>query len=246
MSDASTSVIPSDWDIPDGIRSRVGDGAGRQRALAEEGHLLLILRELPSAIETVRVAKVFWRTPNGIWRADVAGRPGGFEVLQEHLQAFHRILQALDTRVDASASAQDFFAVLQYATPLSRAARNLHRALQEARDAIHERELITLRDTAGELERLAELVVLDAQNGLGYTAARNAEEQARNGQRALDAQHKLNILAALFFPATAIGSILGTNLQSGLEHEATLLFWFIFLAAFAVGVGTVRWLTRTS
>ncbi|MBK8697659.1 MAG: hypothetical protein IPN17_36770 [Deltaproteobacteria bacterium] len=49
----------------------------------------------------------------------------------------------------------------------------------------------------------------DARNALEYTVARNTEAQAANGQRAVEAQHRLNLLAALFFPVTAIGLMLG-------------------------------------
>ena len=229
-------VIPDAWQVPNRIRQRVGVQAGRQRAIVEEGHLLLIVHELPKDDEVTRAAKLFWRAPDGTWRASGAGQSGGLPVLKRHLETVQQALHQLDARVDGGKSAQDFFTVLNAATPLQRSARNLHKALQEAREGVDDREIIALRDSAGDLERAAELLVGDARNALEYTVARNAETQAANGQRAVDAQHRLNLLAALFFPVTAIGSILGTNLHTGIEHAPPAVFWLVLVLAFASGL----------
>lgn len=228
-------VIPEGWSVPNRIRQRVGVQAGRQRAIVEEGHLLLIVHEVPREDDTARTAKLFWRAPDGGWRASGAGQSPGLPVLKRHLEAVQQALHQLDARVDAGKTAQDFFQVLNAATPLQRAVRNLAKALQEARDGVDDREIIGLRDSAGDLERAAELLVSDARNAMEYTVARNAEVQAATAQRAVDAQHKLNLLAALFFPVTAIGSILGTNLHTGLEHLPPALFWLVLLLAFGTG-----------
>jgi hypothetical protein len=228
-------VIPDAWQVPARVRQRVGVQAGRQRAIVEEGHLLLIVHELPKDDEATRAAKLFWRAPDGAWRASGAGQSNGLPVLKRHLEAIQQAIHQLDARVDAGKSAQDFFTVLNAATPLQRLSRNLHKALQEAREGVDDREVIALRDTAGDLERGAELLVGDARNALEYTVARNAEAQAANGQRAVDAQHRLNLLAALFFPVTAIGSILGMNLRTGMEHAHPAVFWVVLVLAFASG-----------
>lgn len=231
----SRSVIPDAWQVPNRIRQRVGAQAGRQRAIVEEGHLLLIVHELPKEDEVERAAKLFWRAPDGTWRATGAGQSSGLPVLKRHLESYQQALHQLDGRVDAGKTAQDFFNVLNAATPLQRSTRNLHKALQEAREGVEDRDIITLRDTAGDLERTAELLVGDARNALDFTVAKNAEAQAANGQRAVDAQHRLNLLAALFFPVTAIGSILGMNLRTGLEHASPAVFWVVLAAAFGCG-----------
>jgi hypothetical protein len=230
------SVIPEGWSVPERIRQRVGTHAGRQRAIVEEGHLVLVVHEPPKNDEISRPARLFWRAPDGSWRATGAGSSSGLPVLKRHLEALQQTIVKLDARVDSGQSAKDFFEVLHAATPLQRTTRNLHRALQEARDAIDVRELIALRDTAGELERAAELLVGDARNGLDFTIAKNAEEQARSAQRAAEAQHRLNLLAALFFPITAIGSIMGINLKTGLESAPPALFWAVLATALAVGI----------
>jgi hypothetical protein len=228
-------VIPDAWQVPARIRQRVGVQAGRQRAIVEEGHLLLILHELPKDDEVTRPAKLFWRAPDGTWRATGAGQSSGLPVLKRHLETVHQALVQLDDRVDAGKTAQDFFTVLNAATPLHRTSRNLHKALQDARDAVDDREIIALRDSANDLERAAELLVGDARNGMEFTVARNAEAQAANGQRAVEAGHKLNLLAALFFPVTAIGSMLGMNLRTGMEQAPPVVFWLVLVLAFASG-----------
>ncbi len=228
-------VIPDAWQVPARIRQRVGVQAGRQRAIVEEGHLLLIVHELPKDNEVTRAAKLFWRAPDGTWRASGAGQSSGLPVLKRHLETMQGALHQLDARVDAGKTAQDFFTVLNDGTPLQRSARNLHKALQEAREGVDDREIIALRDSAGDLERAAELLVGDARNALEFTVAKNAETQAANGQRAVDAQHKLNLLAALFFPVTAIGSILGMNLRTGMEGASPVVFWAVLVMAFGSG-----------
>lgn len=228
-------VIPDGWQVPARIRQRVGAQAGRQRAIVEEGHLLLVLHELPKDGEIDRAAKLFWRAPDGAWRATGAGQSSGLPVLHRHLDTYKQAITALDARVEAGKTAQDFFAVLNEATPLQRSARNLHAALQEAREGVDDREIISARDTAGTLERGAEILVSDARNALDYTIAKNAEAQAASSRQAVEAQHKLNLLAAMFFPITAIGSMLGTNLHTGLEHAPPALFWGVVVAALVVG-----------
>jgi hypothetical protein len=230
------SVIPEAWQVPERIRRRIGAQAGRQRAIVEEGHLVLVVHEPPKENEITRPARLFWRAPSGDWRATGAGNSSGLPVLKRHLEALQRTLVELDTRVDSGTTAKDFFEVLHAATPLQRTTRNLHRALQEARDALDAPEIIALRDSAGDLERAAELLVGDARNGLDFTIARSAEEQAGSAQRAAEAQHRLNLLAALFFPITAIGSIMGINLKTGLEGAPPALFWGVLVSALAVGV----------
>ncbi len=239
-------VIPESWQVPPRFRQRMGAQAGRQRAMVDSGHLLLVLHEVPRPDGNERLAKLFWRAPEGTWKATGGGSGDGLPVLKRHLEAFQTALTALDTQVDKGQSAQDFFAVLNAATPLQRTTRNMHKALQEARDGVEDKDVITLRDQGGELERAAEILVSDARNGMEYSIARNAEAQAATGVRAVEAQHKLNLLAALFFPVTAIGSILGINLRTGLEGSSPLVFWAVLVAAFGVGFAVRSSLGRPS
>jgi hypothetical protein len=202
--------------------------------MVDSGHLLVVLHEVPEHDETERKGRLFWRAPNGDWRA--TGTPGkGLPALKAHLDSFRDFIHENDEKVDDAKNAQGLYLVLRAMTPVARATRNMARALQEAREGIDDRELISLRDTAGELERSAELVVTDAQNALEYLETKAAEEQTVLAKKAADAQHRLNLIAALFFPVTALGSILGTNMHTGLEGHPPYVFWAVFFGAFATG-----------
>jgi len=96
--------------------------------------------------------------------------------------------------------------------------------------------LISLRDMANDIERSVELVHADAKNGLEYTIAKRTEEAADLSERIAKSGHRLNLLAALFFPVTAVGTMFGMNLTHGLEDAAApLMFWVVLVLAFAVG-----------
>lgn len=228
-------VIPEAWQVPQRFRQRIGAHAGRQRAMLDGGHLLLILHDVPKPGDDTRAARLFWRAPDGSFKAKES-RGDGLPSLKRHVEAFKAAVQDLDDRVDRAQRADEIYQVLRAATPLSRTTRNLHKALQEAREGVEDRELISLRDLAGEIERTAELVVTDAKNALDYLEAKAAEEQAGFAKKAAEAQHRLNLLAAMFFPITAIGSVLGIELTKGLEDQGAWLFWSIVVSALVIGV----------
>lgn len=215
---------------------RLGSSAGRQRAMTHGGHLLLILHAVPKAGEPDREAAIFWRTPQAVWKGAGAGR-GGLPTLRKLLEQYQQSIDALESQVDRAVRASDYFEVLQQSAPTSRSARNLCKALQAAREAIKEDSMIiSLRDAANDIERAAELVHADANNGLEYTIAKRTEEAADLSERIAKSGHRLNLLAALFFPVTALGTMFGMNLTHGLEDAGTpLVFWAVLAIAFAVG-----------
>ena len=47
ISPPPASPLPKSWEIPDAIRNRLGREAGPQRAMLEEGHLLVIAHRMP-------------------------------------------------------------------------------------------------------------------------------------------------------------------------------------------------------
>ena len=99
-----------------------------------------------------------------------------------------------------------------------------------------DRDIIVARDAAGDIERAFELLQADAKNGLDFTAAQKAELQSQRSYEMAQSAHRLNILAALFFPVTAISSIFGMNFSSGLESiHGTWLFWGIIGSGFLSG-----------
>jgi hypothetical protein len=230
-------LLPHNWTIPDRIRARLGVQAGRQRAMLHEGHLLLVLHDLPKPEDASRRASFFWRAPDGTWKSAGAAVKGGVQALRTHVDTFTAAAHALEERVDRSTRAADFFAVIQEVTPVLRAARNLHRTLQEAREGCPEdRDLISIRDQAYETERELDIVYTDAKNGLDFTIAQRAEEQAALAEQINRASHKLNLLAAMFFPITALGGILGMNLEHGFERRhAPWLFLLVVAGALLLG-----------
>lgn len=226
--------LPKTWKLPESIVIRLGREAGPQRAIAEEGHLLLILHEVPDADAPERRPSLFWREPAGEWHSSGGGKP--LTSLQELLRNYSDRLQKIEVTEDKASTASEYHRVLEEAAPVLRASRGLHRALQQAREQVKaDRDLISFRDEAAGIERTAELLLQDAQFGLSFTAARQAEAQAASAQRSARFAHKLNILAALFLPLTAIASLFGMEIQSGIGNVPGN-FWMIAVTGIVLGV----------
>jgi Mg2+ and Co2+ transporter CorA len=233
-----SKFVPSTWqDFPPVLAARFGLKAGKQRAMVHEGHLVLVLHHPPKASEVERRAAIFWRNPSGAWKAGGEAK-GGLGALKALVESFTKEAVALETTLESAKLAADYFRVLQEVAPRLRSARGLHRTLQEAREALKsEAELISLRDQAYEAERTFELVQQDASAGLDFTTARRAEEQAALQERIARSSHRLNLIAALFLPISALGGIFGANLSHGLETAgAPFLFWAFVAVAIVLGL----------
>lgn len=240
----SSSLIPADWAVPAIFRRRLGTRAGRQRAMVADGHLLLVLNELPQPGGFRRGSALFWRDPQGKWRSTLSVE--GLRALQRLVESYAQTAQGLEERLDKEEdSAALLHEVVSRCVPLARSARNLHHALQEARQAIDDPELINLRDLAGEAERTLELVREDAKVGLEFLLARKSEVQAEQATRIAAAGHRLNLLAAIFLPVTALGAIFGMNLHHGFEGAGPVLFWFITVLAGVAGGLLLGWMRRS-
>jgi Mg2+ and Co2+ transporter CorA len=50
------------------------------------------------------------------------------------------------------------------------------------------------------------------------------------------AGHRLNFLAAIFLPLTAVASVFGMSLPSGLENSPTWVFWSVLLFGLLLGI----------
>lgn len=237
-------LLPHDWRVPAAFRDRLGDAAGRQRAMAAEGHLLLVLHEPPTPGAADRAAWLFWRDPTGDWRCSPRGV--GPQALERHVRAFAERAGELEARWQSAATAADYFSLLRLVAPLHRTVRNLHAALQQARElAPEDRDLINLRDQAGEVERSVELLHGDARNGLDFTVAREAERQADRTREMAVAAHRLNLLAATFFPVATLGAVFGMNLAHGLEGWVTPAhFWAVLGLGLVAGAVTARFIAR--
>lgn len=231
-------IVPDYWALPDNLRKRLGDRAGRQRVVAEAGHAVLVLHRVPRAHERTRHPVVFWRKPTGEWNVD----PGtdSIQSLIEHVESYAEALEELEERIEHAKRATEFFTILQRAQPLVRATRNMHAAINQLKELCATtpliEELVGVRDRAYELERWADFVAADAENGMEFMVAQHAEETADLSVRIASETHRLNLLAAVCLPVTALGAILGMNLTSGLEMlPQPVVFWVIVAAAFGFG-----------
>lgn len=237
----SKSLLPPGWEVPAEFRKRLGDKIGRQRTMDADGHLLLVLHACPSIEEGDRRGRFFWRKPDGTWTGNESS--GGINTLPKHLAEFSTAVEAIDNRLDAADDAKDFFDVMSALSPLLRTVRNLHKTLQAARETLpDDREIINARDRAYELERAAELLYEDSRNGLEFVMARRAEEQAAAGHRMAVSSHRLNLMAAFFFPVATLATIFGTNLIHGFEGEHSPLpqpWPFLIMVGVGIGLGLI-------
>ncbi|MDA0837503.1 MAG: hypothetical protein O3B01_08885 [Planctomycetota bacterium] len=235
--------LPAGWTLPQKIQDRLGDKPGRQRAMIADGHLLIILHKLPGAEDAERTGVLFWRNPEGEWRASEG--KGGLVVLKKHLSDYDEAAETLEQKYESASSARVYFEILQLAIPLHRAAKNMLAALQTAREGLPDvKEIISLRDEASEITLTCELVEEDSRVGLDYDMARKADAQARISRIQAVASHRLNLLAALFLPITALASVLGMNLRHGLEDSASWAFWMILTIGLLIGLFIVLLLTK--
>ena len=197
--------------------------------------MLIILHEVPAPNGVERVPAFFWRSPAGKWIASRSVIAAG--TLGDMLKTYEDSLLKLEMQETSALTANGHHSVLEAATPLLRASRGLHRSLQQARDMVKEdRELINFRDRGAAVERTAELLVQDAQFGLSYIAARQSEAQAESAARMAATAHRLNVIAALFLPLTAVASVLGMDIHSGLSDTREN---FLLILAASVGFGLV-------
>ncbi|MCH5373674.1 MAG: CorA family divalent cation transporter [Planctomycetes bacterium] len=210
------SLIPRVWEVPEIFRRRLGNKVGRQRLMEADGHLLLVLHLPPAPDEIERQGRLIWRRPDGTWTWNDLG--SGPQVVNKHLDQYADLIQKCDDQEEHAGNVEDYFSVMERLAPLMRAARHQHQVLQEARKACpDDREIINFRDRAYEIERSAELLYSETKNSLDLAVARRAEEQAESSRRMAVSAHRLNLLAAFFFPLATISAVFGTNLRHGLE-----------------------------
>lgn len=215
------------------FHDRLGHEAGAQRAMFHDGHLLIILHEVPEPGDPERTGLFFWRNPDGVWKTSARG--AGFSAITSLLDRYGRQVDVLEAGADKADEIDALFEVLRHVSPLRRAANNLAKALQQAREAVGGRDLIGQRDRAFELVRGCELVMQDAKHALDYAMARQAEVQAHADRQTARAAERLNHLAAIFLPLTLVASLFGMNLPSGLETTSVAPFWAVVAGGLLVG-----------
>jgi len=232
------SPIPHNWQVPQVFRDRMGASAGRQRCMAADGHLLVVLHDLPDPSKPrSRDAKIYWREPDGAWHGS-AGGPPTIVPLRAHVEGFAEAATRHEQLAEAATGADDWYALVYATGPVARTTKNLAAALQEAREAAKDdHALITVRDAALDVARAFELLHAHAREGLEYTVAKRAEEQSRNAEHMLVSGHRLNLIAALFLPMTAIATMFGMNLDHGLSNVAPpAMFWVLLGVAMLLGI----------
>lgn len=229
------SPLPSVWVLPEAIRNRLGRDAGPQRSMLEDGHLLVIVHKMPGPDDRERLPVFFHRSPEGVWES--AGTTGkGPHAMQQYFEAWETRVHALEEEEMKATTATQYHLLLESAAPVLRASRGLHRAFQQAREMVKaDRELINYRDRAAALERSAELLMQDAQAGLNYTAARQSEAQAASAASMAASAHRLNILAALFLPLTALSGVLSIDPRTAFRTQP-LTYWYVVGAGVLAGL----------
>jgi hypothetical protein len=212
----AAELIPPLWKVPQVFRDRMGEQVGRQRSMVADGHLLLVLHAPPKPNENQRHGRFFWRDADGQWTSKDRGT--GLNALSKHLEDYEELIAALDRLEEKATTSGEYFAILEQLAPVQRAATNLHHVLQEAREQCPDiRELINLRDRAYGIERTAELLLAEVKNALDVAVAKRAEEQAASSHHMSVSAHRLNLLAAFFFPIATLMAIFGANLRHGWE-----------------------------
>ncbi|MDP6446524.1 MAG: CorA family divalent cation transporter [Pirellulaceae bacterium] len=235
----SRSILPASWDVPEEFRDRLGETVGRQRVMVADGHLLLVLHASPHPDDETRKGRFFWRQADGEWKGSELG--GGVGAVMKHLREYRESLHEHDDHVENAQTASDYFDVLEAVSPIHRAASHQLQVFEEARKTVREdRDLINLRDLAYEIERTSDLLYAAARNGMEFAVARRAEEQAQVSHRMAISAHRLNVLAAFFFPIATLSAIFGVNLIHGLEQQKGP---FPFLGMVGIGLVTGALLT---
>ncbi len=238
------NLILKSTQLPDTIKKRFGErSAGKQRAMEADGHLLLVLHKAPQPNQHDRSAIFFWRRPDGKWQASNGG--SGIQLLNAHIQAYSQAESELQKHYEEAEAAEDYFELLEGMTSLRRATRNLRSALQAAREMIPlDRDIIDCRDWAESIERNLDLLYENTKNALEFRIAQRGEEQSQLSIKSLESANRLNILAAIFLPLTALASLFGMNLRSGLEGGAIVTFWSIFFLGVVSGFFMLRWVKQ--
>ncbi len=235
MPNEGRSFLPTSWVLPEAVTKRLGDAAGRQRAISAEGHLLLVLHRTPTPDDDeVRHGAFFWRAPDGEWQS--SPEAGGLAALEAHLDSYAKSIHALDQQVESASTPADYFAVLRWVNPLLRSSRHLLAAIDAGRNAEpDEHALINARDRAADVERAVDLVANDARAGMEFSLARSSEEQARLALEATLEARTLNRLVAFFFPLATLVAVFGMN-NPPEGVVAARSFWMVLGAGAVAGL----------
>jgi len=223
--------LPTEWNLPPELLDRLTPAGGRQQALFADGHLLLFLHRVPDEDTPDREGVIFYREPSGQWHNEK--EPRGLLLLGEMLDDYEQRIDQLDDRLDVSNRVKDYYEILTGTHPIVRAVRNLSSTLDRSHEYLIDPKLRPYLERAQVLERAAELLLTEARMAMDYAIAQDSELQSQVNLEMAKSGHRLNLMVALFLPLTALASVFGMNLTSGLENQGDWLFWVLLV----VGVG---------
>ncbi len=235
------TLIPESWtNFPDEFRTRLGSTVGRQRAMVAHDHLLIVAHEVPNPNEAARRGILFWRDPAGQWKCN-SSLPNS-QTLDGLIECYSKRIEELDSQESSATKADDYVPLVEGLAPVARSISNFLDTLEEARRAIPEdRKLIDHRDHVYDLSRQAELLHEEVKNSMELALVRRADEQTMAAHEMMLAAHRLNMLAAMFFPFAALGAIFGTTLTDNWSWSNSPLPFVVFLL---FGGAAGWWLTR--
>ena len=238
---SKNTQIPAIWNLPEEVNRRLGSKAGKQRVIAESDHILILLHKVPKKSSNLRESLFLWRNDKGEWHSSERGN--GLKTLKDFLESFSHAVDRLEESYECATVSTDFFKLLEELAPLQRTVKNMSRTLQEARQIVGV-EMINYRDHSEELFRSIDLLYSDCKHALDYAMAKKAEEQSELQKQALIVGHRLNIIMALFLPATAVASLLGMNITNGLESETSRNFMIVVIVTSLLGLVMRYWVLK--
>ena len=196
--------------------------------MTANGELLIVAHFAPEPDEASRRGILFWKDSQSEWRCS-NGDPGKV-ALGMHLDRYAKRIELYEHQEHAATQADQYLRLLEGLAPMVRSSRNLLEVLEEARKSIpDDRTLIDHRDRAYDLSRQVELLYEDAKNAMDVAVIRRADEQANATHRMTVASHRLNMLAAMFFPYATLGAIFGTTLTDNWSWSKSPLPFALFL-----------------
>ncbi len=233
---AESISLPHGWEVPTDLRIRFGKHSNHQRAAGLERHLLIRLHRVPPNRRSVGESVYFWRNSTGGWKCS-AGRDT-VDTISELVVKYADAFVIIEQTSDRASTSRNWFEVLSDIGPLLRAADGLHETLQSAQHALPEVDKAELQpacDVAHEVVRAAQLLQQQAQHSIDYLVAQQNEQLAQTSQSQAAAAHRLNVMAAIFFPLATISSVFGMNISHGFENRP-LAFWMILCVGTLLGV----------
>lgn len=227
------SIIPKSWNISDTIRKRVGEGVGRQRLIAEDGELLVVLHKVPTAADKgAREGALFWFDGVGNWKSTPSS--GGRSELRTCVESYMKRITELDAALELAEGPVAIHDVIDEAAPAARAGRHVQQVLSELRKALpDDLEILAIRDLAVEVERAGDLLMQDAKSSLDFMIAKSAASQATEAMKAANEARKLNRLAAFFFPLMTIAAVFGMNKPSEILENS--MIWGVVAVGLFLG-----------